>query len=161
MRKIHSAVQILFTNPLLHFLSIKVVFRTSIKQINNMQEDSMSASHWRPVLWPHRNGGYAGIVQSVNGRQGAVGVLRYWDHSNGLGQHNTELLVGHTGLRGALSDLVGEGSDALARNGSQREGVLRVCSQTFHHIVGPGVKALLFLLAQETKFIWNLSPGKI
>lgn len=45
----------------------------------------------------------------------------------------TEGLI-HTCLRRALVDLIGERSDAFVGNGSQREGVFGVGTQTLHHI---------------------------
>lgn len=69
------------------------------------------------------------------------------DHSDGSGHYNTELLVrhGHTGLCGALDDLVGEGSDALTGNGRQREGVLGVGAQSLQHVGRLGFEVLLLL----------------
>lgn len=82
-------------------------------------------------------------------------MLKDGGHSDCLGQNSTELLMryGHTGLGSALEDLVGEGSDAFAGNGRQREGVLGVCPQTFDKVRGPGLENLLLLLTENSSFI--------
>lgn len=60
---------------------------------------------------------------------------------------------GHTGLCSALEDLIGEGSDAFAGNGRQREDVLSVCSETLDNIQGPGLEGLFLLLVQNNWLI--------
>lgn len=60
---------------------------------------------------------------------------------------------GHTGLRSAVEDLVGEGANAFAGNGRQREGVLGVCSQTLNNIRGLGLEAFLLLLVQNNRLV--------